>query len=187
MPHVRAKSAAHINFRSLHVQGIQHILFDKDNTLTVPSARHYHSAELQRAVEEAKNVFGEAHVAIISNSVGSADDPGYREAKEVERSLGIAVIRHQHKKPRVLKDVLDHFKCIEEDRVAVVGDRILADVVMGNSLGFFTIYVDPLDTSRENFAVRLSRKFEDKILPVICPKKKQEHTLVKETKELNKF
>ena len=57
----------------------------------------------------------------------------------------------------------------------------------GNSFGFFTIYVDPLDISQENFAVRLSRKFEDSFLPVICPRKKQEHTLVKDTKELLRF
>ena len=187
LPHLRARSVYQVDFRKLHVQGIHHVIFDKDNTLTVPYSRHYHSEQIEQAVREAKEVFGECHVVVISNSVGSKDDKGYAEAKEVEDTLGVAVIRHVHKKPNVLKEVLDHFKCIEEDRVAVVGDRILADVVMGNSFGFFTIYVDPLDISQENFAVRLSRKFEDSFLPVICPRKKQEHTLVKDTKELLRF
>ena len=50
-----------------------------------------------------------------------------------------------------------------------MGDRILSDVVMGNSHGMFTIYVEPICTKRENFVVRLVRLFEDKVLPFMTP------------------
>lgn len=102
----------------------------------------------------------------------------------IEKTLGLSVIRHQFKKPNVLKEILHHFHCDERERIAIVGDRILSDIVMGNQLGFFTIYVNPIDTRPENMMVKLSRKFEDKLLPVILPKKGNQHTLVKEIEEL---
>ena len=59
-----------------------------------------------------------------------------------------------------------------------MGDRILSDVVLGNNLGMLTIYVEPLDTSRENFVVRTVRAFENKLLPRICPKDPPMQSLV---------
>ena len=49
-------------------------------------------------------------MAVLSNSVGSKDDPGHAEAIIVEGTLGMAVIRHERKKPAVRDDVLEHFK-----------------------------------------------------------------------------
>lgn len=88
----------------------------------------------------------------------------------------------------MLKEIKDHFNCIEEERIAIVGDRILADVVMGNRFGFFTIYVSPIEPSKENLMVKVVRRFEDKVLPWILPRdrKPTEHTLVKEIAELRK-
>lgn len=70
--------------------------------------------------------------------------------------------------------------------VAVVGDRILSDIVMGNSMGMFTIYVDPLNTERENFVVRYVRAFENSIVPWLTPKDKEplKHPTVKEYGEI---
>ena len=48
---------------------------------------------------------------------------------------------------------MDHFRQIEEHKIAIVGDRILSDVVMGNHHGFFTIYVDPLTPHKDNRVV----------------------------------
>ena len=49
--------------------------------------------------------------------------------------------------------------------MAIIGDRVLSDVVLGNTHGFFTILVDPLDVRAENFAVKLVRQFENSFLP----------------------
>lgn len=51
----------------------------------------------------------------------------------------------------------------------MIGDRILADTVMGNSFGFFTIDTLPFNTEKENIMVKLSRIIERKILPAIIP------------------
>ena len=45
-----------------------------------------------------------------------------------------------------------------------MGDRVLSDVVMGNTHGFLTVLVDPLDVGPENSVVKFVRKFEDSLL-----------------------
>ena len=47
----------------------------------------------------------------------------------------------------------------------MIGDRILADVIMGNKHGFLTVKTEPFDTSTENLPVKISRWFENSILP----------------------
>ena len=41
--------------------------------------------------------------------MGSRDDPENIEAKIVEKTLGLSVIRHEKKKPAVRDDILLHF------------------------------------------------------------------------------
>ena len=41
---------------------------------------------------------------------------------------------------------------------------MLSDVVMGNSHGFLTILIEPLDKGPENLVVKLVRKFENALL-----------------------
>ena len=115
VPHVRAQTPALINYKKLHESGIRHIVFDKDNTLTAPYVREYFSSDIEDAIlKECKEVFGEANVAIISNSAGSKDDKDHAEAKIIEEILRLPVIRHELKKPAVHGDIMKHFKAKEE-------------------------------------------------------------------------
>ena len=86
VPHIRPKSVAHINYSKLHEFGIKHLVFDKDNTLTLPYKPHYFSPELEEAIlGDCISVFSRDNVAILSNSVGSKDDaPDYTGALKVE-------------------------------------------------------------------------------------------------------
>ena len=49
----------------------------------------------------------------------------------------------------------------------MIGDRILSDTVMGNTYGYFTIDCQPFDTTPENFMVKLMRKVEGNLIPLI--------------------
>ena len=60
--------------------------------------------------------------------------------------------------------MLAHFDTEQPHEIAIVGDRVLSDIVMGNSHGFLTILVDPLDKAPENSVVKLVRKFENNLL-----------------------
>jgi Mitochondrial PGP phosphatase len=77
------------------------------------------------------------YTAILSNSAGTRDDKDYRDAQFIEESLGIAVIKHEEKKPGGLNELMQHFEGITDPAtVCVVGDRILTDVVFGNLYGY---------------------------------------------------
>lgn len=79
-------------FRELRNRGFRGIVFDKDNTLTLPYARAIH-APLLSAIDEARRTFGD-RLAVLSNSVGSSDDVGFVQAEQLERSLELRVVRH---------------------------------------------------------------------------------------------
>ena len=116
IPHVRVHCVSDINYNKLHSTGIRFVVFDKDNTLTKPYERHFFNDKIKRAVmQDCIKSFGPANVAILSNSAGSKDDVGYKEANEIETTMGLKVIRHEKKKPLIKEDVMNHFRCIEED------------------------------------------------------------------------
>ena len=78
--------------------GIKAVIFDKDNTLTAPYENSLHP-RAKFGLQSALDVFGRDNVAILSNSAGTDDDPGFVDGKEIEEALGIAVIKHSEKKP----------------------------------------------------------------------------------------
>ena len=100
----------------------------------------------QEALAQCIETFGRDKVAVVSNSAGSSDDAGGAEARALSGQLGIAVIEHGGKKPaeRVGRAVLSHFGCEHEPhRVAMVGDRLYTDVLLGNRAGMFTVLTEP--------------------------------------------
>eukprot|EP00540_Astrosyne_radiata_P023511 CAMPEP_0116862028 /NCGR_PEP_ID=MMETSP0418-20121206/23397_1 /TAXON_ID=1158023 /ORGANISM="Astrosyne radiata, Strain 13vi08-1A" /LENGTH=220 /DNA_ID=CAMNT_0004496809 /DNA_START=320 /DNA_END=982 /DNA_ORIENTATION=+ len=165
VPHVTVPTVSDLNYEALKKQDIvDAIVFDKDNTLTAPYENKVHP-QASCGLEMARCVFGNDRVAILSNSVGSSDDIGYRDAKRVEDDLGIAVIRHQEKKPGGLHEVLHHFSLSDATRICVVGDRILTDIVFGNLHGMFTVHTQkPLQLRRDHWTARMIRPVENVIL-----------------------
>ena len=105
---------------------IKYVLFDKDNTLTIPfENKHYglnlnQHAEYNTVLASCKALVGD-NIAILSNSIGSSDDKItvnnitqlYSLADEVERKLLIPVIRHGKKKPDCMKEVLHYIHTIQ--------------------------------------------------------------------------
>uniref|UniRef100_A0A7S4JN97 Phosphatidylglycerophosphatase n=1 Tax=Odontella aurita TaxID=265563 RepID=A0A7S4JN97_9STRA len=152
---------AEVNYNAMKERcGIRAVVFDKDNTLTAPYDSVIHS-NAAAGLQNALDAFGESHVAILSNSAGTMDDPGYKDAEMIEESLGISVIRHNEKKPGGLQEVLDHFGDIDDaSQLCMVGDRLLTDIVFGNLYGMLTVHCDPLCKGTEN-------KNDNKIASVI--------------------
>lgn len=166
LPQLRAPTVSAVDFAALRASGIRAVAFDKDNTLTAPYALAVHpraSAGLARAVA----AFGAPGVGVVSNSAGGPDDPGFADALDVERSLGLAVVRHPlAKKPACADEVLDHFRAalgdpaLALDEVAMVGDRLLTDVAFGNAFGMLTVYVERLTGEGDNKAALAARTVE---------------------------
>lgn len=153
-PHVHVATISDVDYTAMRDQcGIKAVVFDKDNTLTAPYATEVHpNAEV--GLRSALDVFGRSNVAILSNSAGTKDDPGYEDAERIEKEMGIAVIRHDEKKPGglCLAEVMKHFGdgISDPSQLCMVGDRLLTDVVFGNLYGMLTVHCDPLCTGEEN-------------------------------------
>ena len=97
IPQIHIDHINQLNFMSMKEQGITCVIFDKDQTLSVTYVDLLHPSVLEQ-VNHAKQMFPNA-VAILSNSVGSCDDDGYKGAIEAEKHLKLPVIRHRLKKP----------------------------------------------------------------------------------------
>eukprot|EP00730_Choanoeca_flexa_P020325 TRINITY_DN9933_c0_g1_i1.p1 TRINITY_DN9933_c0_g1~~TRINITY_DN9933_c0_g1_i1.p1 ORF type:complete len:191 (+),score=25.33 TRINITY_DN9933_c0_g1_i1:27-599(+) len=150
--------------KQLRERGIRYLIFDKDNCITKPYELSVHApfancwSNLQQDYRD--------RIYIVSNSAGTLDDPDEQETKATEQALGVAVLRHRDKKPSYEcgRQLLDALNNPSPSQVAMIGDRLLTDVVFGNRMGFTTILTMPFTTAREPVVVQLLRKFENILL-----------------------
>jgi phosphatidylglycerophosphatase GEP4 len=168
VPHISVANVSELNYTAMKENaGIRAVIFDKDNTLTAPYADEIHP-DASKGLEDAKKVFGPENVAIMSNSAGTRDDPDYTDAKRIEETLGIAVIRHDEKKPGGLNEVLAHFHMEDPAELCMVGDRLLTDVVFGNLYSMLTVHTLPLckgaDNEKDNIPAKIIRSIENRSL-----------------------
>lgn len=159
MPHVSVPDIRYIDWAALRRKGFEGVVFDKDNTLTVPYSLALWGP-LAGSVESCKSVFGN-NIAVFSNSAGLQEyDPDGRKARALEYVIGIRVIRHKVKKPAGSAEEIErHFGC-DSSKLIMVGDRPFTDIVYGNRNGFLTILTAPLSLAEEPFIVKQVRKIE---------------------------
>jgi phosphatidylglycerophosphatase GEP4 len=170
VPHLSVPTVSAINYTALQQHaGIEAVVFDKDHTLTAPYVNAIHRLA-QTGLEQCLAVFGRDRMAILSNSAGTGDDVDFVDARALEESLGIAVIRHAEKKPGGLPEVLAHFGLDDPAKICVVGDRLLTDIVFGNLHGMLTVHTQPFPSQeddiadRDNWTAKLLRPVENKVL-----------------------
>ncbi|KAI8138350.1 mitochondrial PGP phosphatase-domain-containing protein [Fennellomyces sp. T-0311] len=165
IPHIIVNDIRNIHFEHLKSRGgIQAMAFDKDNCLTAPYVAHIHP-EFQEAWTECKETFGKENIAIVSNSAGTNDDKDYKEATKLEASLGVPVLRHSEKKPSGGEALARHFSHASPPNVAMVGDRILTDVIFGNLNGNVTIWTRQIVTEEgDNKAALIFRRMEHSLI-----------------------
>lgn len=124
--------------------GIKAVVLDKDNCFAYP-----HKDEVwhkyKEKWEELKQCYPDAALLIVSNSSGSNDDPGYKQAELLEMNTGVPVLRHSAKKPGCHEEIFSYFhqkKIITKpSEIAIVGDRLFTDVMMANMMGSYSVWV----------------------------------------------
>lgn len=157
-PDYKLKSIIEIELKWLKQSEFEKIIFDKDNTLTLPYQTNYPDISFKNKITELQGALGINNVLLCSNTSGSRDDHNFAEAEKIEAELQIKVIRHNSKKPNLnLSKIL---KLSEFEKVLVVGDRLMVDIYMGKENNMKTLLVSPLDTSKENIMVYLMRCLE---------------------------
>jgi phosphatidylglycerophosphatase GEP4 len=91
--------------------------------------------------------YPKSRLLIVSNSAGTNDDPGHRDAHLLEKTTGIPVLRHATKKPGCGSEILSYFRgssetgVTEASQIAIVGDRLFTDVMMANMMGSWSVWV----------------------------------------------
>uniref|UniRef100_A0A6N2NHQ5 Uncharacterized protein n=1 Tax=Salix viminalis TaxID=40686 RepID=A0A6N2NHQ5_SALVM len=159
LPHVLVPDIRYIDWGELQRRGFKGVVFDKDNTITVPYSLTLWGP-LVASIEKCKSVFGN-DIAVFSNSAGLFEyDHDGSKARALEEAVGIKVIRHRVKKPAgTAEEIEKHFGC-KSSQLVMVGDRPFTDIVYGNQNGFLTVLTEPLSLAEEPFIVRQVRKLE---------------------------
>lgn len=157
IPHIFVPDISKLNPFLLKEGGFEGGVFDKDSTLTLPYGEELHPS-LENCLPGYKQVF-KGKLAIMSDSAGTRDDKNYEAAKRIERNLGIAVLRHDDKKPGGIEAVIDYFGCAP-DKLFIMGDRVFTDIVFGNRYGMLTVLTSAFSEEGDNKVAALLRRYE---------------------------
>lgn len=139
-----------INLDDLKSEGITGLLFDLDNTLMAPKSAIL-TADVSQWLDMVRNDF---KIAILSNN------PHMHYIEIAAEQIGCSAYGKADKPRRAV--ALKALKDLEmlPSQVAIIGDRPLTDILVGQRLGLYTILVDPLIKNEESRLIKLLRKLE---------------------------
>lgn len=161
IPHFSVADISKIDPEKIKYYGFKGLIFDKDNTLTAPHINEIYPS-IREVFSQFRSLYGDK-IVIMSNSAGTKDDKNHEDAKNIESTLRINVLRHNRKKPGGISEVKKYFGC-DPVELVMFGDRIFTDVVFGNRYGMLTIHTALLTEEGDNTAAAKVRKYE---LPLI--------------------
>lgn len=131
------------------------VVLDLDNTLVIPETCET-IAEIRTWVEKLRS---HSRCIIVSNSRTRRE----RHAR-IEELFGCPSITDAPRKPlRSLERHLIAASGVSHPRIAVIGDRLLVDVLFGRRIGALTVLVRPL-SKRERWDIRFVRLVENALL-----------------------
>jgi len=135
---------------------IRAVILDKDNCFALPHSNEVYPP-YQEKFEELKKAYPGSRLLIVSNTAGTTDDKTGEGKATLEKNTGVPVLKHDTKKPGCRDEIFKYFKdakdvdIIRPDQIAVVGDRLLTDVMMANLMGSRGVWVKDGVTERKTF------------------------------------
>lgn len=145
---------------------IKGIVLDKDNCFAKDHDDKVWPA-YEKTWKKLQEVYPAEHILIVSNSAGTNDDVGYAQAEKLEKDTGVTVLRHPTKKPGCHAEILAYFAergITRADEIAVVGDRLLTDILMANMMGSWGIWLSQGVEQSEKLFPRVERYVYDKMV-----------------------
>ena len=140
-----------LDLAALKAKGIKGFIFDLDNTIMAP-----HSGILEERIERWLNTLRSEgfQLIVLSNNKKS------EYMHNAEQVLQIPCIGHAAKPRRAtFRKALEKMN-LKAEEVAMVGDRPLTDIWVGNRMGAYTILVDPLIKLQESKLIQFLRRLE---------------------------
>lgn len=169
LPKMTCKSFNEINFEQLkHHHGIKCIVLDKDNCISEDKSNRIYPAYLKNNwVNGLLKHYSMDNIVIVSNSIGSSDDTAtFTGAKDFQQSYkkdfegflqenkadaavafkDLNILLHNGKKPGCHTQIAAYFikdkkLCDSVSEIAIIGDRLFTDVLMGNLMKAFPVYL----------------------------------------------
>ena len=140
-----------IDLAALKASGIRGFIFDLDNTIMAP-----HTGTLEDRIGTWLAILeAEGFKCIVLSNNKKAD-----YCQLAEKVLNIPVISHAAKPRRAkFREALQMIGLLATE-VAMVGDRPLTDIWVGQRMGAYTILVDPLIKHSEKVYVKVLRRME---------------------------
>ncbi|PHH82558.1 hypothetical protein CDD82_5578 [Ophiocordyceps australis] len=126
---------------------IRAVVLDKDDCFALPGRLHVHEP-YRKHFEALKQAYPGRKLLIVSNTAGATSwDKQLKQAVELEQNTGIPVLAHSTKKPGCGQEIMAYFKqhpetgVSEASHIAVVGDRIMTDVLLANMMGSWAYWI----------------------------------------------
>ncbi len=153
------------NFNELDIvylkeKGFNTVFLDVDNTIT-PYFVKIPDEKGRAFVEKLKN--NGFKVIVLSNNTDT-------RVKEVANSINCEYVSWAFKPlPFKAKKLIRKNK-LDKNKIFIMGDQLLTDVLCGNLLGIYSIYVKPI-SEVDSFTTKINRKFERLIFKYILHEK----------------
>lgn len=68
-PNLIVRNVTKINFANLKKMGVNYLVFDKDNTITITNKFTPFNDEVKNSINDAKKIFKSNKIGILSNSI----------------------------------------------------------------------------------------------------------------------
>ena len=148
------KNIYEIDLALLKTEGIRAIFFDLDSTIMVSKSGEYHEKTENWLKEVDKDFF----IAVITNNKHS-------DYLAKVKSVSNFQIIGNAKKPstKAIRTLLAKIN-ISPQKVVIVGDRPLTDILAGKLLGAKTILVGSINAENEGYATRFVRWLERRFI-----------------------
>lgn len=158
-PNLIIKSLYEIEIHILQQQGIKGIIFDLDNTI-IPWDSPTMSPEI---IEWLQEMLAQGfQICLVSNNMG-------KRVRDIAGIFGIPFVSRAYKPAKSgFRQAMARMN-LTEGQVAVVGDQLFTDVLGGNRLGLFTIWVKPL-SAKEFIGTRITRRLEKVAVKILRAK-----------------
>jgi uncharacterized protein len=136
---------------ALKAQGIRGFIFDLDNTIMAPR-----TGTLEDRIGAWLTILqAEGFKCLVLSNNKKAD-----YCQKAEQVLNIPVISHAAKPRRAKFREAMQMLGLQAHEIAMVGDRPLTDIWVGQRMGAYTILVDPLIKHSEKVYIKVLRRME---------------------------
>ena len=149
-PRLKVKTVYDIDFQLLKDQGICGFIFDLDNTL-VPWNSEQISSNIFAWLKSVQALGSK--ICLVSNNHKR------KRVRDFAAMFGIPFVSGAFKPAKFGFRQALQLMALQPRQVAVVGDQMFTDILGGNRMGLYTIWVEPLN-NKEFIGTRLTRRVE---------------------------